>query len=33
MTLEELENTLPNGLHDAEVRSLTVVSNAERAKG
>jgi hypothetical protein len=24
MTLEELENTLPNGLHDAEVRSLTV---------
>jgi len=24
MTLEELENTLPNGLHDAEVQSLSV---------
>jgi hypothetical protein len=24
VTLEELENTLPNGLHDAEVRSLAV---------
>jgi hypothetical protein len=24
MTLEELENTLPNGLHDAEVKRITV---------
>jgi len=24
MTLKELENTLPNGLHDAEVRSIAV---------
>jgi hypothetical protein len=24
VTLEELENTLPNGLHDAEVRRITV---------
>ena len=24
MTLEELENTLPNGLHDAEVQGITV---------
>jgi hypothetical protein len=24
MTLEELENTLPNGLHDAEVRQISV---------
>ena len=28
MTLEELESTLPNGLHDAEVRRITV--NYER---
>jgi hypothetical protein len=24
MTLEELENTLPNGVHDAEIKSLSV---------
>ncbi len=24
MTLEELENSLPNGLHDAEVRKITL---------